>query len=108
MAMSKPRIKFPDAIKVGDVIDVKTVITHMMETGNRRDADGLTIPRDIINSFVAKFDGVEVFRATFGSGISANPYLSFPLRVTGPGQLECTWTDDEGKSLTETATLTPA
>jgi sulfur-oxidizing protein SoxZ len=103
--MNKPRIKLPDQAKVGEIIDIKTVVTHVMETGNRKDADGKTIPRNIINSFVAKYAGSEVFRAEFGSGISANPYISFPMRVKGPGSFEFTWTDDEGATLVETATL---
>ena len=104
--MSAPRIKLPDSAKAGDIIDVKTVVTHPMETGNRRDAGGQPIPRKIINSFVAQFEGTEVFRAEFGSGISANPYISFPMRVPGPGTFAFTWLDDDGKTLTESATLT--
>jgi sulfur-oxidizing protein SoxZ len=75
---------------------VKTLITHVMETGNRHDKNGKPIPRDIINSFVAKFGDMQVFRAEFGPGISANPYLSFQMRVTGPGVFEFAWTDDHG------------
>jgi sulfur-oxidizing protein SoxZ len=103
--ITKPRIKLPDGAKVGDVIDVKTVVNHVMETGNRKDAEGKPIPRNIIASFVAKFAGTEVFRAEFGPGISANPFVSFPMRVTGPGKVEVTWSDDQGQSLTETAVL---
>jgi sulfur-oxidizing protein SoxZ len=91
-----PRIKLPDNVKIGDVIEVKTLITHVMETGNRHDKNGKPIPRDIINSFVAKFAGRQVFRAEFGPGISANPYLSFQMRVPGPGVFEFAWTDDHG------------
>jgi sulfur-oxidizing protein SoxZ len=103
--MNKPRVKLPDSAKAGDIIDVKTVITHPMETGNRKDADGRPIARNIINLFVAKFAGAEVFRAELGSGVSANPYISFSMRVPGPGQFEFVWTDDEGKVATETAPL---
>jgi sulfur-oxidizing protein SoxZ len=103
--ITKPRIKLPDGAKVGDIIDVKTVVNHVMETGNRKDAEGKPIARNIIASFVAKFDGVQVFRAEFGPGISANPFVSFPMRVTSPGRIEVTWSDDQGQSLTETAML---
>ena len=103
--MTAPRIKLPDSAKAGDIIDVKTVVTHPMETGNRRDAEGRPIPRKIINSFVAQFEGAEVFRAEFGSGISANPYISFSMRVPGPGTFAFTWVDDDGKIIAETATL---
>jgi sulfur-oxidizing protein SoxZ len=106
--MIKPRIKLPDSAKAGDIIDIKTVVTHPMETGNRKDAEGKPIARNIINLFVAKFAGTEVFRVELGSGISANPYLSFSMRVPGPGQFEFSWTDDEGKIVTETAALNVA
>lgn len=98
MPASNPRIKIPDTIKAGDIIEVKTLVRHIMETGNRHDKNGEQIPRDIINSFTAKFDGRDVFRAEFGPGISANPYLSFQMRVPGPGVIEVTWVDDHGLS----------
>lgn len=103
MVATQPRIKLPDVIKAGDVIEVKTLVRHEMETGNRHDKAGKPIPRDIINTFIAKFDGEQVFRAEFGPGISANPYLAFQLRVAGPGTIEITWIDDEGVSVVATA-----
>lgn len=103
MVATQPRIKLPDVIKAGDVIEVKTLVRHEMETGNRHDKTGKPIPRDIINTFIAKFDGEQVFRAEFGPGISANPYLAFQLRVAGPGTIEITWIDDEGVSVVATA-----
>ena len=99
--MSKPRIKFPETAKAGDIIEIKTLISHVMETGQRRDAEGKTIPRDIINSLVVSFAGQEFFRASLQPGISANPYISFYLRVPGPGDIKFIWTDDAGKSIVE-------
>lgn len=106
MVATGPRIKLPDIIKTGDVIEVKTLIRHVMETGNRRDKYGQPIPRDIISTLIAKFDGREVFRAEFGPGISANPYLAFQLRIPGPGTIEITWIDDEGVAVSATAPVT--
>lgn len=103
---ANPRIKLPDSAKVGDVIEVKTLITHIMETGNRHDKYGKLIPRDIINLFVAKYGEKEVFRAEFGTGISANPFVSFRMRVPGPGVFEFAWTDDHGATTVATAPLT--
>jgi len=103
--MPTPRIKLPDSAKAGDIIDIKSVVTHPMETGNRKDPDGRPIPRNIINSFTASFAGVPVFRAELGSGISANPYISFSMRVTVPGDFLFTWTDDAGAVITQSATL---
>lgn len=106
--MSKARIKVPDTAKVGDVIEIKTLISHVMETGQRKDREGKTIPRDIINTFTATFAGKEVFRAALQPGISANPYIAFYMRVPGPGELELTWTDDTGRKITEKAVLNVA
>jgi sulfur-oxidizing protein SoxZ len=102
---TKPRIKLPEMVKTGDVIEVKTLVTHVMETGNRKDKDGKPIPRDILNLFVAKFGDQEVFRAELGPGISANPFISFQMRVPGPGTFEFSWTDDNGIKTVETAVL---
>jgi sulfur-oxidizing protein SoxZ len=103
--ITNPRIVLPTNAKIGDVIDVKTVVNHVMETGNRKDVDGKLVPRNIISTLTVTFGGEEVFRAEFGPGISANPFVTFPMRVTGPGVLEVTWLDDLGTSLKETAVL---
>lgn len=106
MAATKPRIKLPDTVKTGDIIEVKTLVTHVMETGNRKDRDGKPIPRMIVHTFVAKFGETDVFRAELGPGISANPYISFYMKVPGPGTFEFAWTDDSGATTVETVPLT--
>lgn len=103
--MSTARIRIPPAAKAGDVIEIKTLISHVMETGQRRDATGKLIPRNIINSFTAAFDGKEVFKADLQPGISANPYIAFFLRVPGSGELTMTWTDDAGAKVVEKARI---
>jgi sulfur-oxidizing protein SoxZ len=103
--MTKPRIKLPESAKVGEVIEIKTLISHVMETGQRRGTDGNLVPRSIINSFTAKYAGAEVFKAELHPGISANPYLSFFMKVPGPGEFEFSWTEDGGKQITEKAKL---
>lgn len=102
---TKPRIKVPEAAKVGEVIEIKTLIQHVMETGNRRDKDGNVIPRLILNTFEATFAGQEVFKALMHSGTAANPYLAFHMRVPGPGEFEFTWTEDGGRKITEKVPL---
>jgi len=102
---TKPRIKVPDSAKVGEVIEIKTLISHVMETGNRKDAAGKVIPRNIINSFSASFAGKEVFKADLQPGISANPYLAFFMKVPGPGEFEFTWVDDSGAKVSEKVKL---
>lgn len=98
---TKPRIRVPETAKVGEVIEVKTLISHVMETGQRKDRDGKTIPRNIINTFTATFNGKEVFKADMQPGISANPYMAFHMRVPGPGDLELSWLDDSGAKVVE-------
>ncbi len=103
--MTRPRVKLPDSAKVGDVIEIKTLIQHVMETGQRKDSDGKPVPRFIITTFSASFAGAEVFKAELHPGISANPYLAFFMRVPGPGELEFTWVDDKGAKVSEKAKL---
>jgi sulfur-oxidizing protein SoxZ len=104
--MTKPRVKLPDIIKIGDIIEIKTLITHQMETGQRRDASGELVARNIIKSFRASFNGQPLFAADLQPGISANPFIAFNMKVIGPGDLEVTWTDDNDTVLTERQKLT--
>jgi sulfur-oxidizing protein SoxZ len=103
--MTRPRVRLPESAKVGEVIEIKTLISHVMETGQRKESDGKPIPRFIINSFTATFAGAEVFKAELHPGISANPYLAFFMRVPGPGEFAFTWTDDNGVKVSEKAKL---
>lgn len=105
---AKPRIKIPDKAKVGDVIEIKTLIAHVMETGQRKDKDGKPIPRNIIHTFEAKFAGKPVFTAKLFSGTSSNPYIAFFMKVPGPGDLEFLWVDDAGEKITEKMKLNVA
>jgi sulfur-oxidizing protein SoxZ len=100
-----PRIKIPESMTAGEIVEIKTLATHIMETGNRKDAAGNKIPRDIVHTFTATFDGTPVFSADLGSGIAANPYIAFYLKVPGPGTLELTWLDDAGDKTVETVAL---
>ena len=106
--MPKPLINVPAAPKRGDVIEIKTLIRHHMETGFRADASGAMIPRDIINSFVCTYNGVEVFRADLFPAIAANPYLAFFTLATESGTIALSWTDDHGETRTETVQITVA
>ncbi len=98
--MAKPRVKLPKSASVGDVIQIKTLIRHKMETGNRKDKKGNKIPRKIINTFSATFEGKEVFKADMHPAISANPYMAFFMKVPGPGEFVFTWVEDGGKTWT--------
>ena len=103
-----PRIKVPQSVRAGEIVEIKTLATHVMETGNRKDADGHVIPRYIIHTFTAEFEGEPVFSADLGPGIAANPYIAFYLKVPGPGALTLTWIDDGGETTVETVPLNVA
>lgn len=98
MASVRPRVRVPETASAGEIVEIKTLISHPMESGERRDADGNAIPRDIVNTFVATFNGEEVFRADWYPAISANPYMAFTARIEESGEFVFTWTDDVGQS----------
>lgn len=93
---NKPRVKVPKKASAGDVITIKTLISHKMESGQRKGKDGNLIPRKIINHFKAEFAGQTVFEAQIEPGVSANPFLSFSAKVMESGEFQFTWTDDDG------------
>ncbi len=106
MATPKPRIKLPKTATKGEVIQIKTLIPHKMESGQRVDRKtGEKIPRKIINRFACKLNGKEVFSADWHGAISANPYMSFFLTASESGTLEFTWVDDDGAVYSKTAKL---
>lgn len=97
MADPKPRVKVPSSAKKGEVFTIKTVISHTMESGQRKDKDGKPIPRQIINKFVCTYNGKEVMTSEWHPAISANPYLEFACKATESGTLEFAWHDDNGE-----------
>ena len=103
--MPKALIRVPAEVKQGEVFEIKTLISHPMEPGQRRDNMGRLIPRDIINRFVCTYNGQEVFRADFFPAIAANPFLTFFTVATESGELVFQWTDDHGATQTETAKI---
>ena len=97
MAKVKPRVKVPKKAAVGDVVTIKTLISHPMESGQRKDRKtGELIPRQIINSFTAEFNGQKFFSADIDPAVSANPYLQFSLKVPEAGEVKFSWVDDDG------------
>ena len=103
--MAVARINVPKTAQRGEIIEIRTLISHSMETGYRRDYLGKALPRDIITGFTCTYNGAEVCRAVFHPAISANPYLTFPLRVTDSGTVQFTWTGDNGFMFTESAAI---
>ena len=96
----KPRIRLPKDAKKGDVIQIKTLVSHVMETGLRKDDSGKLIPRKIINAFTCTFNGAPVFSCEFEPAIAANPYLQFTAKVEESGTFRFSWTDDDGTTIT--------
>lgn len=106
MANPVPRVRVPAQAKAGDVIEIKTLISHEMESGQRKDSSGKTIPRQIINKFTATFNGKMVFEADWFTSISANPYQSFFYKAKETGEFTFVWKDDNGSDYTAKAKLT--
>lgn len=97
MAKIKPRVKVPKKAKIGEAITIKTLISHPMESGQRKDSKtGKVIPRKIINKFVAKYNGTDVFWMDMEPAVAANPYVEFAVKLTESGTMRFEWTDDDG------------
>ena len=98
-------VNVPPKAKRGEIATVNTLIGHVMETGFRHTTTGVRIPRDIITSFVATYNGEEIFRAELFPATAANPFISFPTVATESGILEFTWTGDNGFTATRQAKI---
>lgn len=98
-------VNVPKTARVGEVIEIKTMIAHPMETGYRTGTNGTTIPRNIITRFVCTYDGEEVFSADLFPAVAANPLIAFTTVARHSGTLTFTWTDDSGATQTESAEI---
>ena len=103
--MASVLINVPPRAKRGEIIEIKTLISHTMQTGFRRTQLGAVIPRDIINRFVCTYNGTEVFRAELHPAIAANPFIVFSTVAVESGTLVFSWTGDNGFSVTESAAI---
>jgi len=98
-------INVPPRVKRGEIIEIKTLISHTMETGFRRTQLGALIPRDIIRRFTCTYNGTEVFRAELHPAISANPFIVFSTIAVESGTLEFHWTGDNGFSVSQSTAI---
>jgi sulfur-oxidizing protein SoxZ len=98
-------VNVPARARRGEIIEIKTLISHPMETGYRRTELGATIPRDIIRTFVCTYNGTDVFSADLHPAIAANPFIVFTTIATESGTLAFHWTGDNGFSVTESAAI---
>ena len=103
---SKPRVKVPKKASPGEVITIKTLISHKMESGQRKDKQGNVIPRRIINAFSCEFNGQPVFSTDIHPAISANPFFEFTAKVNESGTFTFKWTDDNGEIYTTESKIT--
>jgi sulfur-oxidizing protein SoxZ len=104
--MARVLLNVPRNATRGEVITIRTLIQHVMETGYRPDASGVVAPRDIIRRFTCRYDGEVIFQAELSPAIAANPFLSFSTVATRSGPVEMTWEGDNGFMQTETRELT--
>ncbi|MEN8682376.1 thiosulfate oxidation carrier complex protein SoxZ [Marivita sp.] len=102
----KPRVKVPKSASAGDAITIKTLISHPMESGQRKDGDGNPIPRSIINRFTCEFNGQSVIDITLEPAISTNPYFEFEATVPEAGEFAFTWYDDDGSVYNDNKAIT--
>lgn len=103
--MASIRLAVPSSAAAGEIVEIKALIRHAMESGHRRGSRGEVIERDIITRFECRYDGVLVFAADYHPGIAANPLITFFVRAEKSGELEFEWTDQHGQSWSDTAPL---
>jgi sulfur-oxidizing protein SoxZ len=103
--MASALINVPKKAKRGEIIEIKTLMSHIMETGYRRTASGEIVPRNIITSFACRYNGVEIFRADLFPAIAANPFMTFFTVATESGKFDFEWIGDRGFSETASASI---
>ena len=103
--MTRAIVTLPRQARKGEVIEVRALVAHPMETGHRPDSDGRVLPRNIIRRFTCRYDGQTVFSADLHPAIAANPLIVFHTVATITGPLTCTWEGDSGFTHEHVATL---
>lgn len=103
--MANIRLSIPENIRKGDVIELKAMIRHDMESGYRLNIQGDRIPRNILTKFKCRLDETIIFSADFHPGVSANPLIKFYHRADKSGALSFEWTEQTGQVFTKTAEL---
>lgn len=103
--MARAVVTLPAKARRGEIVEIKTLAQHPMETGFRRTQTGELIPRDIIRRFTCTYNGVEVYRADLHPAIAANPLIAFTTIATETGTLTFQWVGDNGYTVTEIAPI---
>ena len=109
MTMAFARIQWPERVLAGDVVKVRLLVQHPMDTGYLQDLLGKLVPRNVIQSLTCTWGQHEVFRVEPSSGISANPLFEFFVRAEQTDEMHVEWTDDRGVkgSLRQTLPVLP-
>ncbi len=108
MALATARVSMPKEVGKGDIVEIKTLIRHRMETGYRVDSVGKKIARHIVKLLTVTYDGEEIFRMDFTQGVAANPFVAFTTVATQTGELVFVWVDDKGEEVRVVKELTVA
>jgi sulfur-oxidizing protein SoxZ len=104
--MARAIIRMPAQAKRGEIIEIRTLASHIMETGFRHSENGASIPRDIITQFACTYNGAEIFRAELYPAIAANPFITFTTVATESGTIEFRWSGDNGYAVSESFKIT--
>ncbi len=99
------RIRVPSRIARGEIIMVHAIVSHPMDTGFFRTAQGEPIPAYFIKDVVVTYGDQEVARFQWTSGISRDPVISFTLRADREGPLTMVWSDNKGGVFTKSADI---
>ena len=101
----------PDPMRIratesADGVDVRVLMSHEMESGQRRDSAGNAVPAHFIQTVVVTYAGKPVLNAEWGPAVSKNPYLQFKFKGAKKGdKLIVTWVDNKGETRTDEATI---
>lgn len=104
--MSQIKAKIPSSAAKGEVFEIKAVIKHPMESGQRKDASGAVIPKKIINKVVCTYNGAEVVSADWFTGVATDPIMSLFVKATASGKITLAFTDDDGTVYSHSADIT--
>lgn len=104
--MTRALANVPKTAKRGEIVEIRAMIQHVMETGYREGVNGALIPRHIIKHFVCKYAGEQIFSAELFPAVAANPYLAFSAVATESGTITFEWTDDKGETQSTSAEIT--
>lgn len=103
--MARALVNAPKTARRGEVVEIRTLLSHPMETGYRPGPNGRILPRDIVTTFACRWGEEEVFRIELSPAVSANPFLVFTAVALESGPLTLTWTGDNGFAQTETVAI---